>query len=331
MHAPLQLRAGLEHVGVEHGRRARDVAAHAGHHEEGCADPGGIVLDDGRRRCRHTGRGHRVLDHRLGPQVVVGERRLQRRQPDDHPGTVPARGRRAPSRSPCRPRRAPATRCRRSPRPAGHEPGMRRRPSGPGPPAVRRRRADPPWPPREGNRTQRRCGATADLRCRVLTMTDHLPHDGGARLVVRRCQSRRSGRRNRRLWATVLGTLRLTKRFMPLMPLLPTTTRSAPRFAAVSKSASAGSPPGLWTLRETPSASDLGEQLGRDLLDLFTHAVHLVLPRSRVGEPDCDGRVDRIDRVHLGPGHLGQRHGFLYGDTRPIRTICTYDNDLVHG
>ena len=43
-------------------------------------------------------------------------------------------------------------------------------------------------------------------------------------------------------WLTLLGTEPSRKRLAPVMPLLPTTMRSAPRSSATSRMASAGSP-----------------------------------------------------------------------------------------
>ena len=43
-------------------------------------------------------------------------------------------------------------------------------------------------------------------------------------------------------WETLFGTQPSRKRFAPVMPLLPTTIRSAPCSSATSRIASAGSP-----------------------------------------------------------------------------------------
>ena len=43
-------------------------------------------------------------------------------------------------------------------------------------------------------------------------------------------------------WETLFGTEPSRKRLAPVMPLLPTTMRSAPRSSATSRIASAGSP-----------------------------------------------------------------------------------------
>ena len=77
-------RAGVAHVRVEERGRTGDVAHDAWHGQEGRADPLRVGHDHRRRRGRHAGRGHGVLDQRLRAQVVVGERRLQRRQPHHH-------------------------------------------------------------------------------------------------------------------------------------------------------------------------------------------------------------------------------------------------------
>ena len=133
VHALLELGSGIDHVGVEHGRRPGDVAVDPGITREWASRS----TVDRRRRAPATMAppprgGHRVLHRRLRAEVVPGEGRHQRRQPHDHAGLlrteVDEHGlvRHAPLR--VRQRRNPRRRAAGVPG-AGHERGIGRDPA----------------------------------------------------------------------------------------------------------------------------------------------------------------------------------------------------------
>ena len=86
VHAPLHLRRGLAHVGVEHGRRARDVAADVGITRKGAPTQAGSCSTTAGAGAG-TPAAATAFGLSPGPEVVVGEGGLQRRQLIDHPGT----------------------------------------------------------------------------------------------------------------------------------------------------------------------------------------------------------------------------------------------------
>ena len=74
-------------------------------------------------------------------------------------------------------------------------------------------------------------------------------------------------------WETLFGTEPSRKRLAPVMPLLPTTMRSAPRSSATSRIASAGSPS---RAKVSPHARllDLGGRLAQRRVDVLARVDH---------------------------------------------------------
>ncbi len=129
------------------------------------------------------------------------------------------------------------------------------------------------------------------------------------------------------LCAMLFGTLPRTL-LAPRMPLLPTTTRSAPICVATRTMASAGSPVAAWISASTPAlfATEMSfreQRVGR---------TEVVRGEEFGGQVGGAKRLRFVggDDVQLGAARLGEVHGRLDGAQRGRRAVCANQKLLEH-
>ena len=134
-------------------------------------------------------------------------------------------------------------------------------------------------------------------------------------------------------WETLFGTEPSRKRRAPVMPLLPTTIRSASRSSATSRIASAGRPRARTSRRRGPPRAQVGGVVERrvDVLARVDHPLQVLgrLPRllaqarlrhRLVRADDIDGRADRLREVDRLLDRLG----------RGFRTVSAHHDRPEH-
>ena len=102
-------------------------------------------------------------------------------------------------------------------------------------------------------------------------------------------------------WLTLFGTEPSRKRSAPVMPLLPTTMRSAPVSSATSRIASAGLPWRAWTSASTPAARATADDVAQDRVHVLARRDRPLAPsgrhRPRAPPRAAAARGDRLVRA----------------------------------